>query len=206
MSPGPGFGGSCFKKDILNLVYLCNYFGLPEVGSYWENVLTYNTWHQGNLVNTIVQKLFGTLSGKKIIILGFAFKSNTNDTRESPAIFIVSKLLNEGANLIIHDPKVSEDKIKMDLDSFSRKAENKNNYKNNYFNQVKWKYCEKLDNEFKNAHAVIVLTEWNEYCDLDWKAISNQILKSGWIFDTRGILDKKIFRDLNTNFWKIGDA
>ena len=115
LNPGPGFGGSCFKKDILNLVYLSNYFGLPEVANFWESVVHLNTWHQHRISKLIVQKLFGTLSNKKIIILGFAFKANTNDTRESAAITICKNLLNEGASLVIHDPKVSACQIENDL-------------------------------------------------------------------------------------------
>ena len=111
---GPGFGGSCFKKDILNLVYLSSYFGLPDVANYWESVVKLNNWHQNRISKLIVQKLFGTITSKKICILGFAFKANTNDTRESAAITICRELLEEGANLVIHDPKVKSKQIESD--------------------------------------------------------------------------------------------
>ena len=117
LDSGPGFGGSCFKKDILNLVYLSNHFGLLEVANFWESVVKMNNWHQHRISKLIVQKLFGTISGKKILILGFAFKANTNDTRESAAIQICRDLLEEGANLIINDPIVNEKQIANDLES-----------------------------------------------------------------------------------------
>ena len=110
LKAGPGFGGSCFKKDILNLIYLCNYYGLKEVAEYWEGVIKINEWQQSRITEIILRKLFGTISGKQIGILGFSFKSNTNDTRESPAIRICNDLIKEGAKLRIYDPKVSEKK------------------------------------------------------------------------------------------------
>ena len=204
LNPGPGFGGSCFKKDILNLVYLCDYFGLPEVASFWKNVTKFNSWHQENLVKIIVQKLFGTLSGKKIIILGFAFKSNTNDTRESPSIYIASKLLQEGANLIIHDPKVSEVQIKNDLDNFY--INNQESDKSLLSNMGSWQFSRDLEDCFKDAHAILILTEWAEYTNLNWEKISKQILNTAWIFDTRGVLNKDNFKNLGVNFWKIGNS
>ena len=119
LSPGPGFGGSCFKKDILNLVYLSKYYGLYEVADYWEQIIKLNSWQQKRISKLIVEKLFGTVSRKKIAILGFAFKSNTNDTRESPAISIVEDLIENGAEIHIHDPKVTKEQIKKDLNSNS---------------------------------------------------------------------------------------
>ena len=206
LNPGPGFGGSCFKKDILNLVYLCNYFGLPEVGSYWEDVIKLNNWHQENIVKTIVNKLFGTLTDKKIVILGFAFKANTNDTRESPAIFIVDKLLKEGANLIIHDPKVNEEQIENDLLIFNSRNSINKKYSNSQNDKGSWSYTSKLSDIFENAHAIVILTEWNEYSALDWKKISNQVLNTAWIFDTRGLLNSINLEGLNSNIWKIGNC
>ena len=179
---------------------------MPEVGSYWENVIKLNNWHQENIVKTIVNKLFGTLTDKKIIILGFAFKANTNDTRESPSIFVVDKLLKEGANLIIHDPKVSEEQIRKDLLSYQRKYSTKKTYDGSQDNQGKWSYAYALKDVFANAHAVIILTEWLDYANLDWQTISNQILNTAWIFDTRNVLNKVDFEKLNTNIWKIGNS
>ena len=114
LDSGPGFGGSCFKKDILNLVYLSKYFGLNEVASFWEGVVKLNYWHQKRISTLVVEKLFGSVSNKKIGILGFSFKANTNDTRESAAISICKDLIEEGAILNIHDPKVEENQISRD--------------------------------------------------------------------------------------------
>tara|TARA_Y200000002_G_scaffold303668_1_gene259166 strand:- start:421 stop:1854 length:1434 start_codon:yes stop_codon:yes gene_type:complete len=206
LKPGPGFGGSCFKKDILNLVYLCNYFGLPEVASFWENIVKFNSWHKENLVKVIVQKLFGTLAGKKIIILGFAFKSNTNDTRESPSIFIVSQLLKEGANLFIHDPKVNKIQVKEELENFFSKNNNTNQSQDLSSFSNNWHFCNDLKNSFNDAHAVVILTEWKEYINLDWEEISEKVLNTAWLFDIRGILNKDNFENLNLNLWQIGTS
>ena len=115
LKAGPGFGGSCFQKDILNLVYLCPHYGLHEVADYWEQVVDLNTWQQHRISRLVVNRLFGTVTGKRIAVLGFAFKANTNDTRESPAIRICRDLLEEGAQLAIFDPKVSAEQIAADL-------------------------------------------------------------------------------------------
>jgi UDPglucose 6-dehydrogenase len=114
LQAGPGFGGSCFQKDILNLVVLCRHYGLQEVAAYWEQVVTLNTWQQQRIARLVVNRLFGTVTGKRIGVLGFAFKAQTNDTRESPAIRICRDLLEEGAVLAVVDPKVSERQIAAD--------------------------------------------------------------------------------------------
>ena len=110
-----GFGGSCFQKDVLNLVYLCEHFGLAEVAAYWEQVVSMNNYQKRRFTKNIVKTLFNTVSGKKIAVLGFAFKSDTNDTRETAAIQVCSDLLEEQANVTIYDPEVKEDKIRKDL-------------------------------------------------------------------------------------------
>ena len=115
LEAGPGFGGSCFKKDILNLVYICDYYGLHEVSQYWNKVVEINEWQQKRISEIILKKLFETIAGKKIAILGFSFKANTNDTRNSPAINICKKLIEEGANLSIFDPKVTIEQIEYEL-------------------------------------------------------------------------------------------
>ena len=115
LSAGPGFGGSCFRKDILNLVYLCRHYGLEQAAQYWEQVVDLNSWQQQRIARLVVSRLFGTVSGKRLAVLGFAFKADTNDTRESPAIGICRDLLEEGAHLAIHDPKVDTGQIAKDL-------------------------------------------------------------------------------------------
>ena len=198
LNSGPGFGGSCFKKDILNLVYLSKYFGLEEVGDFWESVVNLNNWHQHRISKLIVKKLFGTVTGKKMCILGFSFKANTNDTRESSAINICKDLLDEGAILCIHDPKVSSDQIAKDLSLAETKNLN--------LNEGEWCFIENLDNGFKNADAVIILTEWNEYATLNWIDIAKEMRDHGWVFDTRSLISEKRIAGSKLNLWRIGDG
>ena len=204
LDAGPGFGGSCFKKDILNLVYLSNYFGLPEVADFWESIVKLNNWHQHRISELIIKKLFGTVSGKKICILGFAFKANTNDTRESAAINICKDLMEEGAILFIHDPKVEPKQIELDLG----KKENINIMKlknKDYINfDGDWCSIKDITNASYGADAVVVLTEWDEYSKLDWGQIANNLRKPAWVFDARSIIPTDKVKNLN--FWKIGDG
>ena len=200
LKSGPGFGGSCFKKDILNLVYICNYYGLFEVANYWEKVITINSWQQNRIVSIIVQKLYGTISGKKIAILGFAFKANTNDTRESPAINICRKLLEEGCMLNIYDPKVSKEQIDNDL-----KNEDLSNL-NEFNNEKKWQVSPSIIDAVRNTDALIILTDWNEFYNLDLKEINNLMRPPGWIFDTRNIININQANKYGLNIWKIGNG
>ena len=206
LDSGPGFGGSCFKKDILNLVYLSNYFGLPEVANFWEEIVKLNNWHQHRISELVIKKLFGTVSGKRICILGFAFKANTNDTRESAAINICNDLIDEGANLFIHDPKVESRQIEIDLG----KKENPNikNSENITLSNLEgnWCFTNNIISDSNGADAVIVLTEWEEYSKLDWLEISKNLRKPAWVFDVRSILPAEKIKKLNLNFWRIGDG
>ena len=167
LDAGPGFGGSCFKKDILNLVYLSTYFGLPEVANYWESVVTLNDWNQSRISKIIVKKLFGTITSKKICILGFAFKANTNDTRESSAINICKDLLEEGAILHIHDPKVSSKQIEIDL-KIKGKDKKYSSLKILY-SRWNWFYSDNIYDAANDADAIVVLTEWEEYSNINWE-------------------------------------
>ena len=205
LNSGPGFGGSCFKKDILNIVYLSEFFGLPEVASFWESVVKLNNWQQHRISKLIVRKLFGTLSNKKIVILGFAFKANTNDTRESPSINICKDLLEEGASLVIHDPKVSSDQINFDLKFESTKTfvEQENN---SFDIEGKWHKGNDLIASFKDADAVILLTEWSEYRSINWKEVSEKMRKPSWVFDTRSLTNPSEVRNAGLNLWRIGDG
>jgi len=204
LEAGPGFGGSCFKKDILNLVYLSNYFGLPEVADFWESIVKLNNWQQHRISEIIIKKLFGTVSGKRICILGFAFKANTNDTRESAAINICKDLMEEGAILFIHDPKVEPKQIEHDLG----KKENLKlkEFKNKIYNNFDGDWCSIKDiiEASHEADAVVILTEWEEYCRLDWEQIADKLRKPAWVFDARSIIP--IDKVKNLNFWKIGDG
>ena len=197
LNSGPGFGGSCFKKDISNLVYISNHYGLNEVAEYWQKVLTINSWQQKRFVELIVKKMFGTISSKRIAILGFSFKSNTNDTRESPAIFICKKLLEEGAFLKIYDPQVSEEQIEKDLE---HNIELESNLKEN----KNWSFSNSLYETFIGTDAGIFITEWQEFQNLDWTKIAPQMRKPAWIFDTRSILDMDKVKENGINIWQVG--
>ncbi len=192
LNAGPGFGGSCFKKDILNLTYLCQHFGLPEVSSYWEQVVSINDWQTYRIYKMVINKLFGNVTNKKIAILGFAFKADTNDTRESPAIFICKELLVEGAFLTIHDPKVNESQIDIDLGEVGQ--ENRSN----------WSYSDDLLKTYDNCDAIIILTEWEEYKKINWDFVSNKMNSPSWVFDTRKIVSPEEVKNYDFNFWQVG--
>ncbi len=192
LNAGPGFGGSCFKKDLLNLTYLCEHFGLLEVSKYWEQVISINNWQQYRIYKTVINKLFGNVNKKKIVILGFSFKSNTNDTRESPAIIICKHLLNEGANLSIHDPKVEKNQVEFELRNVG--IDNNSN----------WIFTKNLEGIFYNADAILVLTEWEIYKEINWKSVNKVLRNPSWLFDTRRIIDPDVANDCEFNFWQIG--
>jgi UDPglucose 6-dehydrogenase len=189
LKAGPGFGGSCFQKDILNLVYLCRHFGLPQVADYWESVVTLNTWQQHRISALVVQKLFGTVTGKRIAILGFAFKADTNDTRESPAIRVCRDLLEEGAILAIHDPKVAPDQIALDLGQPVGES---------------WLHCDAVADVVTGADAAVILTEWQSYAELSWEALAPLMRQPAWVFDTRAITDVLDVGLAGLNQWRVG--
>ncbi len=198
INAGPGFGGSCFKKDILNLVYLCNFYNLHQVAEYWEKVIEINSWQQKRISNLVVQKLFGTIDCKKIGILGFSFKANTNDTRESPSIQICKDLMNEGAHLSIYDPKVNQEQIVLDLEDYPNKDSTCELEKGSY------DICFSIDDASKNSDALIILTEWEEFKYINWGNISSIMRKPSWVFDTRNILNMDESKSFDINFWSLG--
>ncbi len=199
LSPGPGFGGSCFKKDILNLVYLCEFYGLKEVANYWEQVVILNNWQKDRISALIVRKLFGTVSLKKIAVLGFAFKANTNDTREAAAIFITKELIENGAKLLIHDPKVSSCEIAESINIPSL-----NNINNS--DEGGWIYEKNYEKLFYQIDAVLILTEWDEYKSIEWKKYVENMRKPAWVFDTRNIIKKQDVISCGINYWALGDG
>jgi len=174
-----GFGGSCFQKDILNLVYLCDSFNLPHVAEYWRQVVHLNDWQKSRFVEKIVRTLYNTVNGKRIAILGFAFKKDTNDTRESPAIQVCRDLLHERAHLAIYDPRVSAKSIREDLINVGVAPE---------LIESNVEICSDSYAAAENAHAIATLTEWNEFHDLDLARIFDLMLKPAFVFDGRGIL------------------
>ena len=194
LNAGPGYGGSCFKKDILNLVYLSKFYGLHEVAAYWQKVVDLNYWQQHRISKIIVTKLFNNLTGKKIGILGFSFKANTNDTRESPAIQICKDLIEEGAHLKIYDPKVNDFQIENDLGQ--RQVNNAE--------EGSWTFCKSVLDVATDADAIVIATEWEEFKSLDWSEISNLMRSPKWLFDTRGVTNSDNLEKYNLNYWKIG--
>lgn len=185
-----GFGGSCFQKDILNLVYLCEFFGLPEAASYWQQVVTMNDYQKQRFARKIVESLFNTVSGKRIGILGFAFKKDTNDTRESAAITICKYLLEEQATLAICDYKVTESQIRRDL---GLSADDKRIT----VSSDPYVVTEK-------THAVALLTEWDGFRDLDYTRIYEQMHKPAFFFEGRNLLDKRMLEDIGFDVHAIG--
>ena len=195
LNAGPGFGGSCFQKDLLNIVYLCRYYGLEEPANYWEQVILLNEWQKRRISKCIIEAFFGTITTKKIVLLGFSFKSNTNDIRESPSISIAKDLIENGANIHIHDPRVSESQISKILEP---------NDKNNFSNSSNWFFKKDLENIFIDADAVVILTEWENYFKIRWKEVCEVMRKPSWLFDTRGIVEESNLINTNFNFWKVG--
>lgn len=191
-----GFGGSCFQKDILNLVYLCEHFGLPEVSAYWESVVKMNDWQKHRFTQRIVRELFNTVADKRIAILGFAFKKDTNDTRESAAITVCKDLLSEQARLAIYDPKVPAEDIYRDLGVSPKFPDGKPN--------PAITICADPYTAAEGAHAVVVLTEWDEFKTVDFGRMHGHMMKPASVFDGRNILDLKKLRALGFKASGIG--
>lgn len=189
LKPSVGFGGSCFKKDILNLVYICRNYGLNEVADYWESVVRINEWQEKRFVSNILKNMFNTVAGKKITILGFAFKADTGDTRESPAFYVTRGLIEERALVTVSDPKAL-DNSKKDLEGIE--------------GDVKYEPDPYLATE--GSHAIAVLTEWSIYGELDYKRIYESMEKPAFIFDGRNVLDHKYLYDIGFNVFAIGKS
>lgn len=199
-----GFGGSCFQKDILNLVYLCEHFGLPEVAAYWEQVVLMNDYQKRRFTQRMLKHMFHTVSDKTIGVWGFAFKKDTNDTRESAAIYVCRDLLEERARIRIYDPKVSEDHIRQELAYVMQNepARFGGNVEGLIENNVT--VVNSAEEASVGAHAVAVLTEWDEFKTLDFKAIYNRMLKPAFLFDGRNILDHAELKNLGFDVHAIG--
>ena len=191
-----GFGGSCFQKDILNLVYISKSFGLDAVADYWEQVIIMNDHQKNRFSKNIVKTLFNTVSGKKIAVLGWAFKKDTNDTRESAAIYVADNLINEQATIAVYDPKVAENQILEDL-----------NYLETRTTEENFKFVTVYDNPYdacKNAHAIAILTEWDEFISYDWNKIYDAMLKPAFIFDGRNLVNSNELEKIGFIYQGIG--
>lgn len=191
-----GFGGSCFQKDILNLVYIAKSYGLNEVADYWEQVIIMNDYQKRRFASKIIQTLYNTISGKKIAFLGWAFKKDTNDTRESAAIYVADQLMEEQANITVYDPKVTAQQMQADLNYLNTRTEEEN----------ETNLTTVLDpyEASKDAHAIAVLTEWDEFKTYDWQKIYDEMKKPAFVFDGRGILDKSKLETIGFHFYAIG--
>ena len=184
-----GFGGSCFRKDILNLVYICERYGLHEVAQYWENVVKINEYQEGRFVQKMIHAMFNTIAHKRITLFGFAFKANTGDTRESPAIYVVRKLLEEHARVVITDPEALHN-AEQDLKDSREYVE---------FETDPYKATQ-------HAHAIAIMTEWELYKTLDYKKIFENMEKPAFLFDGRNILDHQKIHEIGFNVYPIGKS
>ncbi|WP_374174048.1 UDP-glucose 6-dehydrogenase [Flavobacterium tructae] len=191
-----GFGGSCFQKDILNLVYIAKSYGLNEVADYWEQVIIMNDHQKKRFSSKIVQTLYNTVADKKITFLGWAFKKDTNDTRESAAIYVADDLINEQAKISVYDPKVSKTKILNDLNYLQTRSAEENNVAVSTFANA-YDAC-------KDAHAIAILTEWDEFTMYDWQKIYDSMHKPAFLFDGRNILDAKKLESIGFIYNGIG--
>lgn len=197
-----GFGGSCFQKDVLNLVYLCRHFNLPEVANYWEQIILMNDHQKHRFAKNIITTLFNTVNGKKIGFLGWAFKKDTNDTRESAAIYVADYLINDGAEIHVFDPKVSENKIKEDLKQLWKLKGLDVEEINRKTNQIKVYNNHKM--AVHKSHAIAVLTEWDEFGNYDWDTIYKNMYKPAFIFDGRNILNNEKLTNIGFKVRSIG--
>ncbi|WGK64733.1 nucleotide sugar dehydrogenase [Croceiramulus getboli] len=193
-----GFGGSCFQKDILNLVYIAKSYGLQEVADYWEQVIRMNDHQKRRFAEKIVRTLYNTVSGKKIAMLGWAFKKDTNDTRESAAIYVADYLLSEQAEIVVYDPKVTRQQMLSDLNYLGTRSE----AENERLVQVVDNYKEAVD----HAHALAILTEWDEFMDYDWDFIFEAMFKPAFVFDGRALLKDKDLEKKGFSYYCIGDG
>jgi len=199
-----GFGGSCFQKDILNLVYLCQQYGLDEVADYWQGVISINNYQKNRFANQIQQALFNTVNGKTIAFWGWAFKKDTNDTRESAAIYVADQLLSEGAEIVVYDPKVTLERMHLDLQTLwefrgDSQAEIQDKLSKLTTSSSAQAACNK-------AHALAVITEWDTFKTQDFNEIYTQMEKPAFVFDGRKILDYNQLQSIGFTVYEIGKA
>ena len=196
LNPSVGFGGSCFQKDILNLVYISKSLGLEEVADYWHQVILMNSHQRNRFAKNIIESMNRTISGKKITFFGWSFKKNTNDTRESASIYVADKLIDEKAVINVYDPKVEKNQIHSDINKLESRSEKLNYSLLNVF-----------DNPYDsctNAHAIAIMTEWDQFVHYDWKKIYKSMIKPAFIFDGRNLLDKSKLEKIGFIYSAIG--
>jgi UDPglucose 6-dehydrogenase len=181
-----GFGGSCFRKDIYNLVYICRMYHLPEIATYFENIINLNNYQQQRFVDNVIKSMFNTVAGRKICIFGCAFKANTNDVRDSPALTVARTLMSEKANLVISDPKALE------------------NMKSELGDPKNVQFIEDPYQAAKDSHAILIITEWELYGKLDYQTLYDSMIKPAYLFDGRNIINRKSCYDIGFNVYSIG--
>ena len=191
-----GFGGSCFQKDILNLVYIARSYNLHKVADYWEQVIVMNDHQKHRFADAMIKTMYNTVNGKNITLLGWAFKKDTNDTRESAAIYVADHLLDEQAFITVYDPKVSAEQIYKDLDELGTRSAEENRRLVHVVSDP-YEACNK-------AHAIAVLTEWDEFKTYDWARIKEKMYLPAFVFDGRNVLDRTRMAELKFNLFKIG--
>jgi UDPglucose 6-dehydrogenase len=192
-----GFGGSCFQKDILNLVYIAKSYGLDEVAAYWEQVVLMNDYQKRRFANHIIQTLYNTVSGKKITFYGWDFKKDTNDTRESAAIYVADALIEEKAEIYVYDPKVRKAQMLTDLNRLGTRTEEDNE-----------RYLKVISDPYQaaeEAHAIAIMTEWDLFKSLDYEKIFTLMLKPAFVFDGRRIIDKAALDRIGFKTYKLGE-
>ena len=200
-----GFGGSCFQKDILNLVYLCEHFGLHEAAAYWDQVVIMNDYQKRRFASNMVKTMFNTVSDKQIGMLGWAFKKDTNDTRESAAIYVCRDLLLERARIHVYDPQVSESHIRADLEYLLRDESGElSSYKKSLIDNVK--VVPDAYAAARDSHAIAVMTEWDEFKNLDYSQIYANMPQPAFVFDGRNILDREKLSDIGFEVHAIGKS
>jgi UDPglucose 6-dehydrogenase len=193
-----GFGGSCFQKDILNLVYIARSYGLNKVADYWEQVIIINDYQKQRFVDNIVSTLYNTVSGKKIAFFGWAFKKDTNDTRESAAIYIADALIEERAEVYVYDPRVSKEQMLNDLNYLGTRSPEQNE-----------RYLKALNDPYEvvdKSHALTILTEWDEFKEYDYDRIFRQMIKPAFIFDGRRLLNTTALKEKGFKVYSIGNS
>lgn len=201
LSASVGFGGSCFQKDVLNLVYICESTGLPEVAAYWDQVIAMNDYQKDRFTKLMVRRMFNTITGKKIAVLGFAFKKDTGDTRESPAVFVCKALLEEQARVRVYDPQVKRQQMFVEFDYTC--GVNKDNTPRLEESIVT---CADAYSAAEGAHALAILTEWDEFKTLDYGRIYKSMAKPAFVFDGRNVVDRDVLRKIGFEVYCIGKS
>lgn len=196
-----GFGGSCFQKDILNLVYLCQTYGLSEVAGYWEQVVSMNDYQKDRFAKNVVGRMFNSVTGKRIAMLGFAFKKDTGDTRETAAAYVAKNLLEEGANVVVYDPKVTAEGMFMELQyTLGMTEETFPNLK------TRLTIVDSAEEACAGAHAITIMTEWDEFKTYDYAALHESMVKPAFLFDGRNIVDHAALREIGFEVYGIGSV